>query len=155
MPKSGNRDPLETFLFELQHQLSMDSFEASAPLVDKALEHLSTIEWLEMEGRDTWRKHQFDLKQSLERAKASTELAALREQFEGINSHFETLARAYHLPADMNVLRFYCPMAFDNRGAHWLQNHDQTANPYYGSMMFRCGGQVEALQTAHEEHGHE
>ncbi len=31
--------------------------------------------------------------------------------------------------------RFYCPM----KNAEWLQAADQKANPYYGSMMLKCG----------------
>ncbi len=33
----------------------------------------------------------------------------------------------------------HCPMAFDNRGAHWLQKDDDLKNPYYGAMMLKCG----------------
>ena len=33
----------------------------------------------------------------------------------------------------------HCPMAFSNKGAAWLQEEKPIANPYYGSMMLRCG----------------
>lgn len=33
----------------------------------------------------------------------------------------------------------HCPMAFDNKGGSWLQSDKTIANPYYGSMMLRCG----------------
>jgi Cu(I)/Ag(I) efflux system membrane fusion protein len=36
-------------------------------------------------------------------------------------------------------------MAFDNKGANWLQDNDQTANPYFGNMMLRCGGIEEVV----------
>jgi Cu(I)/Ag(I) efflux system membrane fusion protein len=36
-------------------------------------------------------------------------------------------------------------MAFDNRGADWLQNDDQTLNPYFGQMMLKCGGVKEVI----------
>jgi Cu(I)/Ag(I) efflux system membrane fusion protein len=41
--------------------------------------------------------------------------------------------------------RFHCPMAFDSRGADWLQSKKQIANPYFGSVMFRCGTLKETL----------
>ena len=44
------------------------------------------------------------------------------------------------------IRRFHCPMAFDNRGADWLQNTPETANPYFGKAMPRCGEQVEVIQ---------
>lgn len=33
----------------------------------------------------------------------------------------------------------YCPMAFDNDGAEWLQRDAQINNPYFGASMLRCG----------------
>ena len=33
----------------------------------------------------------------------------------------------------------FCPMAFDGRGATWLQDREQVNNPYFGSMMLGCG----------------
>jgi Cu(I)/Ag(I) efflux system membrane fusion protein len=40
---------------------------------------------------------------------------------------------------------FHCPMAQDGAGADWLQRGEQTANPYYGSMMLRCGSRTRVL----------
>lgn len=33
----------------------------------------------------------------------------------------------------------YCPMAFDFKGAYWLQNNDALVNPYFGASMLKCG----------------
>ena len=33
----------------------------------------------------------------------------------------------------------YCPMAFDDKGADWLQRGTQISNPYFGDSMLRCG----------------
>ncbi len=34
----------------------------------------------------------------------------------------------------------FCPMAFDNRGAAWLQAQDRRVhNPYFGKKMPYCG----------------
>ena len=37
------------------------------------------------------------------------------------------------------VYRVFCPMAFDNKGAEWLQTTADVANPYFGDEMLRCG----------------
>jgi Cu(I)/Ag(I) efflux system membrane fusion protein len=42
----------------------------------------------------------------------------------------------------------HCPMAFDDKGARWLQRQEQIANPYYAVQMKRCGevaGRIELL----------
>ena len=33
----------------------------------------------------------------------------------------------------------FCPMAFDSKGAQWVQRDEPLANPYYGAAMLRCG----------------
>lgn len=38
---------------------------------------------------------------------------------------------------DLNVA--FCPMAFDNSGASWLQTGKVINNPYFGASMLRCG----------------
>lgn len=42
---------------------------------------------------------------------------------------------------------FFCPMAFENTGAEWLQPAgSRLANPYFGAGMLRCGsarGQIQ------------
>ena len=46
---------------------------------------------------------------------------------------------------------FHCPMAFDDRGADWIQwSGTRTENPYFGSAMYRCGKEQLALESAEE-----
>ncbi|MCE7909965.1 MAG: DUF3347 domain-containing protein, partial [Candidatus Omnitrophica bacterium COP1] len=42
-------------------------------------------------------------------------------------------------PLDQPLKHSFCPMAFDNKGAYWIQTGDIIANPYFGSKMLRCG----------------
>lgn len=37
------------------------------------------------------------------------------------------------------IVRAFCPMARNSRGAEWLQEGEQIANPYFGAAMLRCG----------------
>ncbi len=37
------------------------------------------------------------------------------------------------------LYKFFCPMAFENKGAFWLQDADATQNPYFGTVMPACG----------------
>ena len=43
------------------------------------------------------------------------------------------------------IYEMNCPMAFDWRGANWLQNHKAVRNPYFGSQMLECGSLVRVL----------
>ncbi|MFT4646986.1 MAG: Cu(I)/Ag(I) efflux system membrane fusion protein [Glaciecola sp.] len=40
---------------------------------------------------------------------------------------------------------FHCPMAFEDTGANWIQAEERTANPYFGSGMYRCGSRTRFL----------
>jgi Cu(I)/Ag(I) efflux system membrane fusion protein len=42
----------------------------------------------------------------------------------------------------------FCPMAFDNEGANWIQIGKAIRNPYFGKSMLTCGEVVEVLQSS-------
>jgi Cu(I)/Ag(I) efflux system membrane fusion protein len=42
--------------------------------------------------------------------------------------------------ADLEVV--HCPMAFNNKGAFWVQRTGEINNPYHGMMMLHCGDKV-------------
>lgn len=44
--------------------------------------------------------------------------------------------------AAWGLFRVHCPMAFNNRGADWVQRGRDVRNPYFGSSMLTCGGIV-------------
>jgi Cu(I)/Ag(I) efflux system membrane fusion protein len=49
-------------------------------------------------------------------------------------------------------------MAFDSRGANWIQNQEGVKNPYFGSSMLECGSltaELGASKEQHEGHQHE
>jgi Cu(I)/Ag(I) efflux system membrane fusion protein len=49
-------------------------------------------------------------------------------------------------PLNRKLFVHRCSMAFDNRGANWLQSDDKTLNPYFGAMMLKCGGVIETIE---------
>jgi len=42
---------------------------------------------------------------------------------------------------DLQVI--HCTMAFNNKGAYWVQRAGDINNPYHGKMMLRCGEAIE------------
>ena len=49
------------------------------------------------------------------------------------------------------VNEFFCPVAFGNKGAFWLQAGDVTKNPYFGASMLRCGAKKSTYPAAKEK----
>lgn len=81
-----------------------------------------------------------------------THEATEAEDVEGLRDHLQELTREMEIividfgAGQFPVLyRMYCPMAFDDQGATWLQDHDAVENPYFGEMMFRCGESLTTL----------
>jgi membrane fusion protein, copper/silver efflux system len=79
-----------------------------------------------------------------------TDIAKARALFE-VHSHaaIELARRFGHSEPDEIVLA-YCPMAFDDVGAYWLQAGREIANPYFGDEMLRCGVVRETVPAAAE-----
>ncbi|MEZ4387868.1 MAG: efflux RND transporter periplasmic adaptor subunit [Candidatus Krumholzibacteriia bacterium] len=76
---------------------------------------------------------------------AAADLPAMRAAFEPLSDLLWHLTEQSGWTGEQPLRRFHCPMAFDNRGADWLQLDPTTANPYYGAMMLRCGSEVARL----------
>ncbi len=47
----------------------------------------------------------------------------------------EIYGHAHYTP----IYQMFCPMAFDNEGAYWLQTSEKIRNPYFGKEMLECG----------------
>jgi len=56
-----------------------------------------------------------------------------------------SLERMFGLPTDAALYELHCPMAFEGRGASWIQSEDAVRNPYYGPSMLKCADKVEKL----------
>jgi Cu(I)/Ag(I) efflux system membrane fusion protein len=101
---------------------------------------------LPSQGRIFWSGLQKLLQTSAQTTAQAEDIEARRVAFEPLSDQLWTVARQFAQGTDLNVRRFHCPMAFDNAGAYWLQDHTTVANPYYGDAMLRCGSEVEVIQ---------
>ncbi len=72
-----------------------------------------------------------------------------RKHFATLSEEFADLAGKSGSPFDSPIYILKCPMAFDNRGAIWLQRDKVTENPYYGSAMLKCGSVIETIESLH------
>jgi Cu(I)/Ag(I) efflux system membrane fusion protein len=62
----------------------------------------------------------------------------MREHFEPLSEAFIATARTIGAIGQTWYVAF-CPMYDNDRGAYWLSEFEQIKNPYFGSMMLRCG----------------
>ena len=76
---------------------------------------------------------------------AAEDIRGLRAQFAPLSGVMQRLAMSFGFGSDQPVYRLHCPMAFNNKGASWLQQDDDTRNPYFGSTMLKCADQTELI----------
>lgn len=93
----------------------------------------------------TWSTQRTILLRSLDQFERAETIDEARTIFEPISNSLIVVARQFGTGISQPVYHFRCPMAFDNRGADWLQRDDQAENPYFGATMFRCGVMTESF----------
>lgn len=147
----GLRDSLDrlvSFYMTIQHALSHDDQAAAvAPTaeMETALNSIPTDD-LEGEAQTAWRKYQSEFQQALSDMKASADdMGAKRMGFDHLSNTLIQTLRQFQTTAKADVYLYHCPMAFGGKGGDWLQSHEGTENPYYGSKMFACGDLKETL----------
>lgn len=73
------------------------------------------------------------------------DIKTFREQFESLSSVMQILAMSFGFGEGDSVYVLHCSMAFNNKGASWLQADDETRNPYFGNAMLECANRKELI----------
>jgi len=140
--------------YRLQAALAADddtAAQAAARSVAKALESLDCpTGGLSAAAVHNWSRLTTAMVKGAGQVIAAGGIEQRRVAFEPLSDNlWDALAKFGHGP-EGTVRRFHCPMAFDNKGANWIQAGETTANPYYGATMLRCGAQEEVLKRPSE-----
>jgi Cu(I)/Ag(I) efflux system membrane fusion protein len=93
-----------------------------------------------------WMKQLPDLRQAARDLAAADSLDARRALLSPLTDRLVKALKTFgYERSEGQVGVFHCPMALEGEGADWLQQGTQTANPYYGMQMPRCGSRTEVL----------
>jgi len=118
--------------------------------LDKTDMHLITGK-----AHEKWMQIKDELQKTAQQLLLADQIESAREVFEPLSNAVIAAARSFG-SSRQQLFVYHCPMAFDFKGANWLQNQGGTANPYFGSTMFSCGSQTEDLtgdETKHSQEG--
>ncbi|MHC4396732.1 MAG: efflux RND transporter periplasmic adaptor subunit [Planctomycetota bacterium] len=135
--------------FAIQQALANDKIQLATESAKKASDALKAVDMKLLSGQDhvKWMKFSTELESTLSRASQSKDIKLLREDFYLLSQQLTKIAKRFGATGQSPFYVLRCPMAFDNTGADWLQDNDQTSNPYFGQMMLRCGGIEEVIGT--------
>ncbi|QDV55368.1 MULTISPECIES: efflux RND transporter periplasmic adaptor subunit [Rosistilla] len=132
---------------QLSQALATDDLEAAKRAVEPLHQRLAGLLPIVSEAKavEVWSKEKRDLSEIIARLQEANNLAALRSGFALLSEQMLSLERMFGLPTDQSLYELHCPMAFEGRGASWLQSDDAVRNPYYGASMLKCADKVEKL----------
>ena len=133
-------EPLFDTYFRVQTALSLDSDEDAKGAAKDFCKALEAVDMSLLQGaaHQAWMKELEDSTKTARRIVAGVDIQEARSVFALLSESMIGVAKRFGA-GSADVYRFHCPMAFNDRGADWLQNDQKTANPYFGSVMFRCG----------------
>ncbi|MBN1863639.1 MAG: efflux RND transporter periplasmic adaptor subunit, partial [Victivallales bacterium] len=125
--------------FTLQKSLAGDDFANSAAAARELVQALDGADGgvLDAYASEDWDELGRRLRFSALRVRDSGDIADARAAFLDLSAAMELLVLKFG--SDRKVYKMHCPMAFDDKGADWLQDDEHLLNPYYGAVMLRCG----------------
>jgi membrane fusion protein, copper/silver efflux system len=133
-------DTVFSAYFDGQTGLSTDSLEVAKKSAASLLEALAQVDagLLEGDALHFWKKDFAALEESAGKVRDAGEINSAREAFSLLSESLIVVTRRFG-GGGGDVFFYHCPMAFDWRGANWLQNREGVENPYFGAAMYRCG----------------
>ena len=92
---------------------------------------------LEGDVHMVWMEHFKNLNATTIKLQKASSIETQRAAFYPLSQQLALTLRIF--PTQQPVQQAFCPMAFDNAGAIWLQQSEEILNPYFGDAMLKCG----------------
>ncbi|MFP4580962.1 MAG: efflux RND transporter periplasmic adaptor subunit [Candidatus Sumerlaeia bacterium] len=127
---------------KVQEALASDNLEAAAQAAGTAIEALKQTDMnlLDEKPHMFWMDELEAIRKALAKIRDEKEnIGRARTEFKIVSDATIRVARRLGMADDTTLNLFYCPMAFDNLGAEWLQTNEDLRNPYFGDQMLKCG----------------
>jgi len=120
--------------------LAADKAADPKPIADA----LAVVDMKLLEGKahEAWIGDQRRLQEAIGVFTRAEDITRQREAFDLLSQALPPALRRFGHLARKPIAEFRCPMAFNDRGATWLQDSDDLLNPYFGAAMLKCGVKV-------------
>ena len=136
----------------LQQALAEDDLSQARAAAEQALAAIEAVDMALLTGSAhmAWMSASDNMTQIAADLAAADDIQRVREKFALLSEELAAAVALLGAPGDM-LYQFWCPMAFDGRGASWLQGDEQTHNPYMGAVMPGCGSVTEVFSAAGDD----
>jgi Cu(I)/Ag(I) efflux system membrane fusion protein len=122
----------------------------SAGSMVKSLE-AAPADSLSEEAAKQWNDLSGKITKSARSLSESGALDVQRKLFDPLSENLARLLMAFKHNMDSSLYVFLCPMAFNNRGAYWIEDSEDLRNPYFGHEMLKCGELIERIPSESKE----
>jgi Cu(I)/Ag(I) efflux system membrane fusion protein len=131
----------------LHEALAADDKDGAVKAAQSAIQALAQVDMSLLSGKphEAWMGHVAGMNKALSAIKESAQIEAARQAFELLSNELIAVVRQFGIPENRALYRLHCPMAFNNKGADWLQSNEDTRNPYFGASMLKCGKVAEVI----------
>jgi Cu(I)/Ag(I) efflux system membrane fusion protein len=138
---------LLTSYYLIHYALSRDDYKKSISASESFIKNLEAVNMKLLSGNAhmSWMKHREKLESQIKNISQAKDINSVRTFFDDLSDEFYTLVKSFVKIGKDPVYRLFCPMANDNKGAYWIQKSKDVQNPYFGSMMFKCGSVKETV----------
>lgn len=133
--------------FQLSESLAADQFETAKAAALQLSQQIQATVAADHDSKagELWRQETIDLENIAKKLAEAPDLKALRNVFALLSESMIAIQRTFAGERQSALYLLHCPMAFEGRGASWLQTDDAVRNPYYGASMLKCADKVEPL----------
>lgn len=142
-------DPIYKTYFALTSMLIKDNPKMAQREYQTLQKQLKVLRVLPGKARDLWTKRRSRLFAIAMSGAKQSNVKEQRKTYEDLSKEIIALERSIGHSGMTPYYLAFCPMAFNNKGAYWLQTQKSILNPYFGKKMLRCG-EVKATYIARE-----
>lgn len=131
----------------LHEALAADDKDGAVKAAQSAIQTLSQVDMSLLSGKphEVWMSGVAGMNKALGAITEAVQIEAARQAFEQLSNELIAVVRQFGIAENRVLYRLHCPMAFDNKGADWLQIDKDTRNPYFGASMLKCGEVAEVI----------
>ena len=118
--------------------------------LDAALQGMKT-DLLAPQAKESWNKLFEKMHKEMEKIAGNTDIEIQRQAFDPLSESFARTIMGFRHAMPQPLFLYHCPMAFNQKGAYWIEDTQEIKNPYFGRKpfkgqdMFKCGTLEETI----------
>lgn len=94
---------------------------------------------LSSEAHKIWMDAFKNINDGIDSIRSAKDIVGVRAGLEPLSYGMIDVVDKLGIKSSQPVYEIFCPMAFDFKGAMWLQGDENIRNPYFGETMLQCG----------------